>query len=411
MTKKEIKEKINFLESLEKEEKFDDAYKEAESFLAKLFEAKKYEDIVRIYEELNCVPMDFEVAYSYNEVGKLNEAEEIYESILGTVVEVNNSSVLNNLASIKERKDDIEKAFNLIKKAYKIDKDDEVIKNNYERILSKIQEKEEIESLCKNSETFLSKETDWAVDKLKKFVSNVKKEKVFDKNKIPIPRWKFKVLIETDETKADLLVDQWLKRGYILKTDDRGSYNESIYEINPYLEKFLKKVIPRKLNKNWSIGIDNITIDNLEKINYFSFIEKIEKVNKKYRVLLDRDFNELVINYLLKNKKSTIILAGSFIELLFTYYCEKKKIKNISYSLNGRVSIHSLYECTLNDFLRYFEGKAEFKKNILSIGDFARAYRNLIHPGNEIKSGDFIDDVVFNLSFNASIEILKKIIR
>jgi len=53
MTKKEIKEKINFLESLEKEEKFDDAYKEAESFLAKLFEAKKYEDIVRIYEELN----------------------------------------------------------------------------------------------------------------------------------------------------------------------------------------------------------------------------------------------------------------------------------------------------------------------------------------------------------------------
>jgi len=127
--------------------------------------------------------MDFEVAYSYNEVGKLNEAEEIYESILGTVVEVNNSSVLNNLASIKERKDDIEKAFNLIKKAYKIDKDDEVIKNNYERILSKIQEKEEIESLCKNSETFLSKETDWAVDKLKKFVSNVKKEKSLTKIK------------------------------------------------------------------------------------------------------------------------------------------------------------------------------------------------------------------------------------
>lgn len=408
MNKKEIKEKIKKLKKLYDEEKLDDAHEESESFVLELFEEEKYKDIVDADKKLKSVPIIFEVAYSYDTTGNQLKAEEIYETILSIPGEDSNSSILNNLSNIKKSKGDIETAFDLIKKAYEAsDRKDEIINNNYNSLLKIIEEREEKEKKYKSSYDLLKRETDWALDKLSNFIANVKKEKDFKNNKIPIPKWKFKVLIGTNDIKADSLRGQWIDKSYLTSTKERGNYSELIYELNPYLEKYIQKITPLKLEKNWIIGIEKLNVEELDQIQYFYITEKINKINKRYKHFLKRDFDELVVNYLFKNKKSTVVLSGSLVELLFLYHCEKKKIKKIEYSISGKKISKNLYDATLNDFLKYFEQDNNFKKIIIAIGNLSRIYRNFVHPGNEIKNKENLDESKVELCFHSVLEVIK----
>ena len=411
MKNKEIKEKMKVLKKLYNEEKFDDAHSQSESFVLDLFKEKKYSDIVEADKKLESVPIIFEVAYAYNEIGDLNKAEEIYEDILSFPGEENNAAILNNLSNIKKENKDINKAYELIRKAFKIDCKDEIIKRNYENISRIIQEKDEKKLLFKNAGENLKKETEWALEKLHNFLISVKKEKDFKDDKIPIPKWKFKVLIGTDDKKAESLRGQWVEKGYIRITNEKGNYSEMIYEINPYLAKFLKKATPPQLNKEWFRGIDNINVENLEKIKYFEIFSNIQKINKKYKKLITRDFDELVFNYLLKNRKTVIVLSGSFVELLFTYYCEKKNIKQIEYNLGTKKVKRDLYECTLSDFLNYFQEQKSFKSIVIHIGNLTRIYRNFIHPGNEIRIKESLDDSKVEICFHSTLEITQILLK
>lgn len=408
MNKKEIKEKVKSLKKLYDGEKFDDAHAESESFVLELFKEKKYNDIIDADKELESIPIMFEVAYSYEATGNQPKAEEIYETILSFPDEDNNSSILNNLSNIKKSKGDIETAFDLIKKAYEISEGkDEIINNNYNSLLKIIEEQEEKEAKYKNSYDLLKRETDWAIDKLSNFLVNIKKENNFKNNKIPIPKWKFKVLIGTDDIKADSLKNQWLDKGYLINTGERGDYGEWVYEINPHLKKYIQKLTPLKLEKNWINGIERLNIEELDQIQYFCIIEKVNKTNKRYKHLLKRDFDELVVNYLFKNKKSTVVLSGSLVELLFNYHCEKKKIKKIEYSISGKKISKNLHDATLNDFLKYFEQDNNFKKIIIAIGNLSRIYRNFVHPGNEIKNKENLDESKMELCFHSVLEVIK----
>jgi tetratricopeptide (TPR) repeat protein len=411
MTKEELREKINFLKSLQEKEEWDKANEEADKLVKNLFSEKKYKEIVELDKSLKCIPIAFEVAYAYVELGNLDKGEEIYETLLSIPGKENDPAILNNLSNIKKSKEKIDEAFDLIKKAYEINKNDEIIKRNYDDLVRIMQEKEEINSIYKNAENNLKKETNWAVEKLNRFLSNIQKEKEYRDNKIPIPNWKFKVLIGTDELKTDSLKKQWIEKGYIRDTGERGDYSVHIYEINPYLQTFLQKITPLQINKAWFDGFENINIDELNKIGYFEILAKIKRINRKYRELIKRDFEELVFNYLVRNKKSTIVLSGSFIEALFTYYCEKKKVKKVSYNLNKKQVNKNLYDCTLADFLNYFESGPESKKIIVYIGNLSRVYRNFIHPGNEIKNREKLENSKLELCFNAVLEITKQILK
>ncbi len=410
MNKKELKEKIKYLKSLEEQEEWDKATEEAGVLVKKLFTEKKFNEIVELDKSLECVPITFELAYAYVEIGNLNKGEEIYEFLLSIPGEENNPAILNNLSNIKKSKGEIDEAFRLIKKAYDIDSNDEIIKRNYESLVKIIQEREEIETIYRKAEDNLKKETSWALKKLNNFLNNVRKESGFKNNKLEIPNWKFKVLIGTDELRADSLKKQWIQKGYIRDTGERGEYLARIYEINPYLFTSIQKTTPIQINEAWFDGFENINIDELNKIGYFEILSKIRKVSKKYKELIKRDFDELVFNYLVGNKKATIVLSGSLIELLFTYYCEKKKIRIISYAVGGKQITKDLYECNLSDFLSYFDSTQKAKNLIVYIGHLSRVYRNFIHPGNEIKSQQRLDTSKIAICFNAVIEITKYIL-
>ncbi len=116
-----------------------------ENKVNKMFNKKQYEIISNYYLSNNSeswLPIHyFKIAYSLYECGFLDEAKELYEKL----IESNNTSsaIYNNLAIIYESKDELPKALELITKAVRIDKDNEIFTNNLKRIKDKIVEEKD----------------------------------------------------------------------------------------------------------------------------------------------------------------------------------------------------------------------------------------------------------------------------
>ncbi len=413
MTKKKFKEITNEAKKSKTAGDVAHANYLIETLIQDLFQEQKYREVMKLFNsdliEEKETFYNFEVAYSLNEAGDVTAAEEVYESILQW--EKNNSSVLNNLSNIKKSKGQIKTAFRLIQKAKKLDPKDEIINNNYESLLNIINEQETLKQIYGNAIKALKKENEFVISKLKNFVLNIKKDKYLKNNQIPLPNWKFKVLMCTDAQKADSLKNQWLQKGYIRKTDRRVDGLVAVYEINPFLEAALQKAQYEKINKNWIDGFENVTIENLERYKYFEILLRIRKINKKYRFIIERDFDELVLNYFMKNAKSVVVLSGSLVEALLIYHCEKKKIKRISYNRQNKVIQKDLYDCNLGDLLSYFEQSKTMSDLLVHLGNISRIHRNFIHPGKELRETELLDQSKSDLCFISAVEIIKKVLK
>lgn len=409
MNRKEIKEKIKTLRLLHQEEG-DQFYDEHEKLVLELFEEKQYGDIVEIDKIFKPEFFTFEVAYSYSQMGDEEKAEEVYEAILSIPVQSNNSAVLNNLSNIKKEKGQVKKAFDLIRRAKEVDSNDEIINRNYQSLLEIVNEQESIDQNYKCAVDSIQKENEFVINKLKNFYTSIKKEPGYKNGQIAIPNWKFKVLMQTDEQKAESLKRQWIQKAYIRKTDERVDNFVQVYEVNKYMDDALEKVQNTKICKKWIVGFEGVNIPNLEKIGYFEVLIKIRKVNKKYKYILERDYNELVFNYLIGNEKSIIILAGSLIEALLIYYCEKKKMRKISYQAQNKTIQKDLYDCDLGDLLSYIEQSKEMNNLFVHLGNISRIHRNFIHSGKEIREYEKLDHSKSELCYLSAMEIIRKII-
>jgi hypothetical protein len=257
--------------------------------------------------------------------------------------------------------------------------------------------------------SLLAKENDFVITKLKAFTANFKIDSEQKNLQLPIPRWKFKILMETNEQISISLLNQWTEKGYLYKTDQRGDYREVVYELNPYLEKQVKSISKTKIPDNWIQGMSEISIDNLQELSYFSSIEQIKKVKLKYRNLMLRDIDELFLSYIMKNHKSVIILSGSLVELLLIYYCEKKHINLLSYQGKVKNISRKLYDADLGELLSYFENKKMLGDATIHLGNISRIYRNFVHPGKELRESEDLDQTKADLCFVSTIEIIKSI--
>jgi len=375
-----------------------------------LFQEKEYSKIVDVYQS-NLLPNEhlvlFELAYSLVATGYKNEAEKFYEALLKK--DPKNSSALNNLSNLKKEKGHIENAFDLIQMAYSIAPKDQIISSNYNNLLSIVQEREETEKKYQAAIKLLEKENDFVIDKLKAFVTNTKTDPEFKTGLMPIPRWKFRVLMQTDEQKANSLLDQWIDKGYIRKTGDRGNYGELVYEINPHLEKGLKGLKKSKVPSKWINGIQNLNTEKLEELHYFHILSCLERVKKKFKKLLIRDVEELFLNYLMKNEKAITVLSGSLVEVLLIYYCEKKKIRSITYQRHNRAISRKLYEADLGDLLSFFEQQKMLGDIIIHMGNISRISRNFIHPGKELREAEELNQSKADLCFLSTLEIIKNV--
>lgn len=414
MTKKEITEKTKEIISLLQEGEEFNASNIFDDISTKLHNEKKYNDIIQIFVKINKIATDntlfftFELAFAFDKNENKNDAENVYEYLCAD--QPKNSAALNNLSNIKKGKRKYKEAFDLISRAYEIDSNDQVIFNNYESLNQIITEQKERDQKFKHSLTFLERENEFVVNKLKLFIQNSKKDKEYINGILPIAKWKFKVFMQTDDQKSDSLREQWLDKNYIIETGQRGNHYEIIYEINPLLEKAIANIKIKTINPNWIRAIETLNTKTLEDINYYRNLKKIEKLNKEFKTLVKRDYDELTFNYLVRSNKSTIILSGSIIETLLIYFLKKKKILNIVYEINNKKVSRDLYEATLNDLLQYIEQNKELEKQYVHLGNISRIFRNYVHPGKELRESEELDESKANLCYISASELINNIL-
>lgn len=414
MTKKEINERAKVIRDLLKEDDLPTAADEFKSFAYDLHTDKQHSELLTEYFKFkkllanSSVFYCFELAYAYNQKSDDRSSEIVYEYLL--LDEPDNTSMLNNLSNIKKADRKYKEAFDLISKAYEIDPNDEIISNNYESLNHIILEEKERKLRFENAIESLEKENSFVINKLKSFLQAVKKDENYNEGVLPLAKWKFKVYMKTDEQKADSLREQWIKKEYISETGARGSYNEKVYEINPFIVEAINDLEFKTINEGWIKGIERLSIEHLEQINYFKSLKKINKINKKFKFILKRDFDELTLNYLIQNNKSTIILAGSLIETLLIYYLERNKVKVIEYEVNNKKVSKALYSAGLNDLLSYLEQKKMLQKQFVHLGNISRIFRNYVHPGKELKENDELDNSKANLCYISACEIINTIV-
>ena len=376
-----------------------------------LWEEKDYAHIVEVYDILDLRPKEslysFELAYALVKMKRTSDAERIYEAIIRK--EPNNSSILNNLHIIKRGKDQVEEAWKLIQRAKKISPKDEIIDRNYNSMKALFDERKGILEQFKASVGRIQKENDFVLEKLRTFISNALKDPSCKNHLIPIPNWKMRVLMGTEQGKASSLAEQWIDKGYIRRTGDRGPYGEHVYEINPYLRTALESLERSRVPTKWSDGIRTLDGEHLEKLGYFDVVERIRKTKKSFRSILERDLNELFLNYLMANHKAVVVMSGSLVETLLIYHCEKKKISQITYDRNQRQISKRLYDADLGDLLDYFEQNRMLSDLFVHMGNIARISRNFIHPGKELREAEQLTQAKADMCFISALEVVRHI--
>lgn len=414
MSKKVIAKLKSQYNGLHKDGNWQEAFSVAEQLIELLFNEKDYIGLIDFAEkklkknESELFESSFEVAYSYGSLGKDPLAKVIYENILND--EPDNPAVLNNLAMIYAREKNQTKSYELLERAIKVSPEDETIQRNYAPLKAQADANARQEEVYKNAKTTLVNETKWIFDRLQSFIDKFNKEANGNKQ-LPISQKKFGWMLGIEVDKADNVRMQWLDKGYIRDTGLRGNYSEKVYELNPYLQKYIQECKPTEIPTNWLEGIDNMNGTELNRIGYKVSLQKLGKVNKKYKEILLRDYHEVVCNYIFRNQKSVIILAGSFLETLFMYHCEKRGITELEYTTNNKKSIVQMKDAGINDFLRYFEENKVFPSVVTAIGEVAKIYRNMIHPGNEmLKSKTSINEKKPEICFNAVCEVINEVL-
>ena len=389
----------------------EDALELARFLIDDLWEEKDYAHIVEVYDIPDLQPKErlysFELAYALVEGKRNSDAERIYEAILEN--DPKDSSVLNNLHIIKKDKDQVEEAWKLIQRAKEISPKDEIIDRNYNSMKALFEERKGILEQFKASVGRIQKENDFVIEKLRSFISSALKDPSCNKHLIPIPKWKMRVLMGTDESKASSLTDQWIDRGYIRRTGDRGDYGEHVYEINPYLRKTLDSVKRSQVPKSWADGIQALDGVHLEQLGYFDAVRRVKKTKKSFRSILERDLNELFLNYLMANHKAVVVMSGSLVETLLIYHCEKKKISQVTYDRNQRQISKRLYDADLGDLLDYFEQNRILSDLFVHMGNIARISRNFIHPGKELREAEQLSKAKADMCFISALEVVRHI--
>lgn len=105
--------------------------------------------------------------------------------------------------------------------------------------------------------------------------------------------------------------------------------------------------------------------------------------DKKFRDLLIRDYQELKNCIESKSIKSILVLSGSIIEAVLTEYF-------LQFLPNGKTETQIL-SSTLNDLIGWAVQEDVISEKEKNLAGVIKDYRNLIHPGREIRKGEKFD--------------------
>jgi hypothetical protein len=126
---------------------------------------------------------------------------------------------------------------------------------------------------------------------------------------------------------------------------------------------------------------------------------KFEFINDlKFKEILLRDYEELIKCYEIKASKSVLILCGSIVETILTEYFVD--------SLPDGKTKEDILKMSLGKLLELAEEKNVITSKIKKLSSVIQDYRNLIHPGREIR----INESFSNEDSEISMSLLRIIV-
>ncbi len=131
-------------------------------------------------------------------------------------------------------------------------------------------------------------------------------------------------------------------------------------------------------------------------MEYFDFI-----ADQKFKNLLSRDFTELEACVEYKASKSVLILSGSIIEATLIEY--------FTHNLPSGKTKTQVLKMGLEDLITEAENIGLISSRSKELSTVVRNYRNLIHPGREIRKNEQFDNETAIVSYNLVKIILKEI--
>lgn len=355
---------------------------------------QKYELVVRLakifpYKSIFRAESIFEVAYAYNELGNKKQAKNYYRAYTKDIGE--NSAVMNNLALLEEGDGNLIEAERLFQAAINLDPNDDIAKNNHERIAKRLQKEEEQRRAYQKAADLYQQELESARLLATKLFSTRTAD-----GAIYLNEEKVSSLTGLDADEIEFRVNDLIKKKYFeevskSETDFDGKLLRTNPVIIPFLENDLKKFSEKE---SMDVIASNLLSDSLEeKYGYGKVLLDNLSVIKSSELskMLERDLYETVVSLVVKSYKSTLILCGSIIEAILLdqlsarekdaiialdriYSKEGKQLKSDDKFINRWV-LDRLLDVALE--LRVVS------ENLYHWGHGLRGFRNLVHPGVE----------------------------
>ena len=160
----------------------------------------------------------------------------------------------------------------------------------------------------------------------------------------------------------------------------------------------IKAHIAKNLGKLRGL-IEKVTESPVVSSKNFNFIK-----NQGLREILQRDYIEIQKNVISQNWKSTIILSGGSLEAILLDLLQNNETIAIS---SDKAPRKKLNEWDLNDLIEVGVDIEIVDSQIAKLSHSVREYRNLIHPGVEIRKNLRVEEEEGKIA----VEILHMLIR
>jgi len=313
-------------------------------------------------------------------------SKKYYEIIVNDSKLVSAAS-LNNLAFIYSTDEDYEQAILLRKEAI-VKSNGEVVYKN--RLNDEIEKYNNIKKMIQEdieATTILMDENGWSLNVLKYFYEHQNEDGYIICSYKLLPKF-----MHLNKIKADEMIQYFMDKNYLRKVaqnEHRINTQSTVYKVNKQVYKTLMNIFTSESCFNDIItSFDECTPNKIIELGYTDeIVKKIEHLqDSELREMVKRDLRENVIAMITKSYKSSLVIIGSIVEAIIMYMLKKANIEKYTFSMkDSREKTIKIEEMSLSQLISVAEQHRMFTHETLKHSDAIRGYRNLIHPGVEVR--------------------------
>jgi pentatricopeptide repeat protein len=365
------------------------------SQLIAFFHSKeKFDMVVRLadkfsYRNIVDAGRVFEVAYAYGQINNKKQAKSYYQAYLHDVGE--DFAVANNLALLEEEASNLAEAEKLFQLAMHLDPTNEKVKNNHDRIITRIQKEEGQRRAYQQAVDLYQQELEQIrLLAVKLYSIKTDDDLIFYSNE------KMASITGLEFSEIEIRVDEFIKKKYFEEiTSDSLQFNGRLLRPNsvlvPVLQSDLKKFEEKDAIKAIMNDLLSESLDTKYGYNQV-LLESLSAIkSKELSTMLERDLYETVVSLAIKSYKSALILCGSIAEavLLDNLLSQKEAaiqaLERIMSKENKKLKSEDkrLERWGLDRLLDVALEAKIISENLYHWGHGIRGFRNLVHPGVE----------------------------